>query len=900
LESDTIEGIEETLTKIAYASKEGAGIGLLIDPLRSKESFVGSFNGNAGGVVRFADMVQGKMRFYKQGSRSGSCALYLSVWHRDIIDFLELTSPVGDEQLRTRDLFTAVVINDLFMRKLEANEDWHTFCPNEIVKAGLRPLYELYGDEFEAEYAKAVELGLGKPISGKRIFDSIIKSQVESGKPYVMYKDNANKRNMQDNIGVIKMSNLCMTGDQRVVTDKGYLTVKELHEKGGELNLFNGETLVKSSEIKLRGVSEDVYKITLDNGLEHKVTSYHGIPVIDDKNRLVKVECKDLKIGDKVAIQTKKGLFGTRNLVKEAYLLGQYQSDGTQYKSSIAFELWENDFDLVDVIEDYVHDLYDKYGYTPRYSNKGGYFVDGHETAGGVKKKRLTTTFFKEFGFTKGGVPNWIWESDEDTHWSYIKGLLEADGTVHLSQSKGQPIQLSYVDVNKDFLKELQLLFNNLGLQSKIYDLHKASERLLPDGKGGKKLYNCKDSYRLVVGGKNSVLEIERNTGFLSRKKIILEDKKYRDNTKKTSKVVSVEYVGKEDVYCPTVYNDEHIFIAQGMKTFNCAEIYEANRPKYSAQCTLASINLSEHNNLDTIAKSTKVLVKALNQVIDKNKWSDDWSEAAGLDQRAIAIGVAGMADFFAKKKISYESDSAKVWNADIFETMYKSALTESMSIAEAKGKTYPAWEGSRYAKGETYIEGWSPKPNGEPIPMYNSLLLALMPTASSAILLGSFESFEPVTANLFTRRVGQGEFLIVNKYLVNELLELDMWNDNMINKIIGNKGSVQNIVEIPEDIRYRYKDVWEISQKTLLDLSIVRNKYVDQSQSLNVYHADAKYSKIASALMYAWKGGLKTGVYYTRTKSKLDANSKLASMNTEALPEKPKDSPFECFGCSA
>jgi ribonucleoside-diphosphate reductase alpha subunit len=539
LESDTIEGIEETLTKIAYASKEGAGIGLLIDPLRSKESFVGSFNGNAGGVVRFADMVQGKMRFYKQGSRSGSCALYLSVWHRDIIDFLELTSPVGDEQLRTRDLFTAVVINDLFMRKLEANEDWHTFCPNEIIKAGLRPLYELYGDEFEAEYAKAVELGLGKPISAKRIFDSIIKSQVESGKPYVMYKDNANKRNMQDNIGVIKMSNLC-------------------------------------------------------------------------------------------------------------------------------------------------------------------------------------------------------------------------------------------------------------------------------------------------------------------------------------------------------------------------AEIYEANRPKYSAQCTLASINLSEHNNLDTIAKSTKVLVKALNQVIDKNKWSDDWSEAAGLDQRAIAIGVAGMADFFAKKKISYESDSAKVWNADIFETMYKSALTESMSIAEAKGKTYPAWEGSRYAKGETYIEGWSPKPTGEPIPMYNSLLLALMPTASSAILLGSFESFEPVTANLFTRRVGQGEFLIVNKYLVNELLELDMWNDNMINKIIGNKGSVQNIVEIPEDIRYRYKDVWEISQKTLLDLSIVRNKYVDQSQSLNVYHADAKYSKIASALMYAWKGGLKTGVYYTRTKSKLDANSKLASMNTEVLPEKPKDSPFECFGCSA
>ena len=170
----------------------------------------------------------------------------------------------------------------------------------------------------------------------------------------------------------------------------------------------------------------------------------------------------------------------------------------------------------------------------------------------------------------------------------------------------------------------------------------------------------------------------------------------------------------------------------------------------------------------------------------------------------------------------------------------------------------------------------------------------------NSAILLGSFESFEPVTANLFTRRVGQGEFLVVNKYLVRELIELGLWDSEMIDKVISNKGSIQNIMEIPEDIRYRYKDVWEIPQRVLLDLAIIRNKYVDQSQSLNVYHADAKYSKIASALMYAWKGGLKTGVYYTRSKSKLDTNTKLATSKVNELPEKPKDSQFECFGCSA
>ena len=539
LEEDSFEGIENTLTKISSASKEGSGIGLLIDPLRSKESIVESFQGNAGGVIRLADMVQSKMRFYKQGSRSGSCALYLSLWHKDIFDFLELTLPIGDEQLRTRDLFTAVVINDLFMKKLERGEDWYIFCPNDLKKAGLKPLYDLWGDEFDAEYEKAVEMGLGKKTNPKEIFDSIVKSQVESGRPYVMFKDNANKRNMQRNIGAIKQSNLCI-------------------------------------------------------------------------------------------------------------------------------------------------------------------------------------------------------------------------------------------------------------------------------------------------------------------------------------------------------------------------EIMEASKPRYTPQCTLASINLAEHDNLETIAKTTRVMVRALNRVIDVNKWSDDWSKKAGVDQRALAIGVAGMADFFAKKKISFESEEAKKWNNDILETMYKSAVIESMTLAEEKGENYSAWKGSPYSKGETYIEGWSPKPQGEPIPMYNSLLLGLMPTASSAILLGVFESFEPIGSNLFTRRVGQGEFLIVNKYLVTELIENELWDSEMIDKVIKNKGSIQNIIEIPEDIRFRYKEVWEIPQRALLDLAIIRNKYVDQSQSLNVYHSDAKYGKIASALMYAWKGGLKTGVYYTRTKSKLETNTKLATNQITILDKKPKDSQFECFGCSA
>jgi ribonucleotide reductase alpha subunit len=186
----------------------------------------------------------------------------------------------------------------------------------------------------------------------------------------------------------------------------------------------------------------------------------------------------------------------------------------------------------------------------------------------------------------------------------------------------------------------------------------------------------------------------------------------------------------KLPVYDLTIEGNNNFF-ANDILVHNCIEIFQASKPRYTPQCTLASINLSAHKTLKTISKSTKVLVKALNKVIDKNKWSDEWSQSAGLDQRALAIGMAGLADFFAINKISFESEEAKQWNKDITETMYKSFVEESMRLAKECGYNYPAWEGSPYSKGETYIEGWSPLPEGEPIPMLNSLGLGLMPTAS-------------------------------------------------------------------------------------------------------------------------------------------------------------------------
>ena len=288
LEDDSFDGIENTLTKIASASKEGSGIGLLIDPLRSKESIVESFQGNAGGVVRLADMVQSKMRFYKQGSRSGSCALYLSLWHRDIMDFLELTLPIGSAELRTKDLFTSIVVNDLFMEKLEKGEDWYLFCPNDIKKAGLKPLYNLHGEKFNAEYQKAVDMGLGKKVNPKDIFDAIVKSQVESGRPYVMFKDNANKRNMQDNIGPIKQSNLCcLDGETLITITNQNGGIEKITMKNVVDRFNNGETLFVLSQdntfrpilgaIKTKENAEVIEVVDDEKGIKIVCTPDHRI-----------------------------------------------------------------------------------------------------------------------------------------------------------------------------------------------------------------------------------------------------------------------------------------------------------------------------------------------------------------------------------------------------------------------------------------------------------------------------------------------------------------------------------------------------------------------------------------------------------------------------------------------
>ena len=591
--SDSRDGLLATLNDISTYSSDAAGIGLCMSNIRSKESRITSSGGYAGGLLKYLKIVNESLRYFnQQGRRPGSAAIYIEPWHKDIIDLLEIKKNTGAEELRARDLFTSLWLPDNFMRAVESNGDWYLFCPNDILKAGLKPLQECYGAEYEENYNKAVLMGLGKKVSAQTIWSKIVESQIETGVPYLCSKDNANNKTNHQNIGVIKQSNLC----------------------------------------------NEIYQYTDENT---------------------------------TAICTLSSM------------------------------------------------------------------------------------------------------------------------------------------VLKNFIKEGSF------------------------------------DYKLLI-----------------------------DETRK--------------------------------------------------------------------------VVRALNNVIDKNNYSTEKGKRGGLEQRAIAIGTQGLADVFYLMDYIFTSEEAKKLNKNIFEAIYYAAILESNDLCK-KGirKPYDFFEGSPMSKGifqfdmwgldesETFLDWATLKEDVKKYGVCNSLFTAQMPVASSAKITGSFEMTEPAHSALFNRRVVGGEIMIVNKYLISDFEKIGIWSEELKNEIIYNEGSVQNInfnnyldtedrhynkkVKRIEHLIAKYKTIWEISQRELIDMAADRAPFIDQSQSMNIYMANPTLSKITSSHFHSWRKGLKTLCYYVRTKAISTGAKHLAmdiskvqkpkvsvpeepkidysSMN---LPPKPENSEFECFGCSS
>jgi len=854
---DSLEGLISHSEELRWMSVMGGGVG-------GHWSNVRSVSDKAPGPIPFIKTIDSDVEAYRQGkTRKGSYAAYMDVSHPDIIEFLNIRVPTGgDTNRKCFNLNNAVNLTDAFMTAVVENKEWNLIDP----------------------HTKQIK----ETVQARELWQRILEVRFRTGEPYFFFSDTANKhlpQPLKDKGLKIHGSNLCIAGSDRVVTNKGYLTAKELYDLGEELEVFDGTASQKATAMQLIEKDVATYKITLKNGLEHTVTGYHKI-----KTEKGDIACDDLKIGDRVFIQSNKGLFGTINMEDEAFLLGQYHADGTQYQDIIMLDLWEDDFDLVLEIEERFARVHKKYGCdTYEVKNQHGTVCTrGREPAvftnctvnqSTVAKKRLASkTLKKALDFTKATIPYWIWESDEATQWQYVRGLFYADGTVSVGGGKGEPIYLSITNVNLPFIKELQILLRNLGMPFSLHISAEEGMKLMPDGRGGYKEYACKTAYRLVCGSKNACLVFEEKTNFLTRRGVNIENKVWRDNSRKVSEVISIEYAGHQDVYCLTVDSKENHFVSNGFITHNCNEIFLATDKDRSAVCCLSSLNVEyfdEWKNTSIVEDCITYLDNVLQYFID-NAPQPQMKRAvySAIQERSLGLGAMGFHSYLQRKNIAFESPIAKGVNKKIFSLIKERAVKQTELLAKERGE---------YLDGVGYGRR-------------NSHLLAIAPNANSAIILDTSPSIEPWKSNAFTHRTRAGAFLSKNKYLDKILLDKNMPKeeyDAIWQSIILNQGSVQHLECLTDYQKAVFKTAFELDQMWLIEHGADRQEFICQGQSLNLFFpAGSDKAYVNAVHLMAWKKGLK-GLYYLRTSTGVVAEKVSTKIERKALKDYD-----ECIAC--
>lgn len=517
-------------------------------------------------------------------------------------------------------------------------------------------------------------------------------------------------------------------------------------------------------------------------------------------------------------------------------------------------DIWEHDFDLIEIVQDKFNKIFDKYDVNSHYNGCGGRkyekakFTNCDTGFSKHKKKRLASRALKRvLNFEKGYIPEWIWSGNEKTQWEYIKGLYYADGTINITKGKGQPCYLSLCSIDKEFLEELQILLANLGINTAIGVLREEGFTSLPDGHGGKKEYLCKKAYRLTTGNKNDVIEFEKNTGFLTRKGKHIEIKNYRDNTKKFHKIKSIEYIGKEDVYCCKVDSKEHLWICNGFITHNCSEIWLPSSETESFVCDLSSMNIlyyDDWKNTNAVELLVYFLDAVMTEFIEKAKKIKFMERAVRFAERhrALGIGWLGWHSYLQSKMIPFESMEAKYKNTEIAKNIKQEAYSASQKMAEEYGEP-------------------------EILKNYNrrhTTLLAIAPTKSSAFILGQVsEGIEPHRTNYYIKDLQKGKFTIKNVHLQKLLKDKNLDTDEIWDDILKHGGSVQHLDCLTENEKDVFKTFGEISQKEIIIQAAARQKYIDQGQSLNLMiHPSISTKDINNLIIDAWKLGCKA-LYY-------------------------------------
>ncbi len=920
---DSVQGIYKNISDCSQISKWAGGIGIHISDIRSKGTNIRKTNGTAGGIIPMLRVYNDvSVHINQSGKRNGSFAMYLEPHHPDVMDFLDIRKNHGNESDRARDLFTAIWISDLFMEKVDSDSDWSLFDPDECPN-----LTNVYGQEYKDLYAKYEQQGKAKKvIKARTIWAAITTAQIETGTPYISFKDAANIKSNQKGYGTIKSSNLCVAPDTLILTDKGHIKIKDIHKQ--KVNVWNGKEF-SNVEIMKTGENQNMMKVSFSDGMEVKCTPYHKFyiqeknikkseikdDIINHKNVKV-VEAEDLEVGMKI-IRCKYPIINNKKELEHAYTNGFFSGDDGTYGSRheeerpCSYRTLKNktyckrhiNYQTNDEINTTCQSIsYLKQPIVFLYHEKIKLlkYLD-YTSCEEEKNKRLSVKltvhledkFFIPMDYSIKSKMEWL------------SGYADADGCI-----AGKSLQI--VSIKKDFLINIKLMLQTCGINSKISLTHLKRQALLPNGKGGKKLFNTKETWRILI----AEYELQQliKLGFSPKRLIIKESKMTKSQLRFITIKEVIELEDKSDTYCFTE-KKRNAGVFNGILQSNCNEILEYSDQYEYACCCLASICLPKFiedgkYNFDKLINACKVIVNNLNKVIDDNYYPVPETKKSNLLHRPLGIGVQGLSDVFSILKMAFDSPEAKQLNIDIFKTIYYGCAIASNELAKINGPYITFSKENALKHKDTFIEFfgnevgmqklnntkdspisqglfqfdlWNVKPSDKydwetlrssikEFGVRNSLFTALMPTASTSQIMSNNEAFEPVTSNIYVRRTIAGDFVVINKHLINDLTKLGLWDVKLKDLIIANQGSVQNIDVIPKNIQLLYKTVWEIKQKVIIDMAADRAPYICQTQSMNLFFNEPTNQLLTSALFYAWKKGLKTGSYYIRSKPNITA----------------------------
>jgi ribonucleoside-diphosphate reductase alpha chain len=845
------------------------------------------------------------------GKRKGSGCAYLESWHNDIFEFLELRKNTGDDRRRTHDMNTANWIPDLFMKRMEARGSWTLFRANEVPD-----LHDAFGQKFEELYLNYEKLSEEGKVHGHKIdaldlWKKMLSMIFETGHPWITFKDPCNVRSPQDHVGVVHSSNLCcIAADQRVVTSEGLVTVGHLYERARKLELVGGggntpltseavNTVysrsgpVEAGPMLLPRPDAPIVRIWTKEGYTHKVTPDHKVWVVDQGW----VEAQNLKRGDQIEIQQAEGLWGPVDAIDKALVCGLIAGDGTFLNQrgeskSACIDVWGNGFSLIDEVEQSVYRILNEAGeYAATTSSLSPKF-SGDEYKLRLCSAPLARVLCAE-GFTaetKLKVPQFVWTGTRETAAAYLRGLYAADATV---ESSGEVTTCALASVSRDFLGEIQIILANFGVKSSLTRMRAGGLADMPDGRGGTKSYYQSELWRLHVTSIRGCRVIENLTGigrlrgnarFLSN----LEKPGYVQKMHSTFE--ALEALPNEDAYCLQVFTEEHSWTVNGLVTKN-TEITLNTSKEETAVCNLGSVVLETHLKADgsldhkKLRETIRMAVRALDNVIDINFYPTEAAQRSNMRHRPIGMGMMGLANTLYMKGVAFASIEAVEFNDEAMEAIAYYAYEASSDLAAERG-TYSSYKGSKWDRGllpqdtvdllekerglpiqvpRTSRMDWAPvRAKIAEQGMRNSNVLAIAPTATISNITNTSPCIEPTYKNLFVKSNLSGEFIVLNPFLVKDLKARGLWDQDMMDNLKYFDGELADIDRIPADLKQKYLTAFDIDPKWVVDAAARRQKWIDQSQSVNLWIKTPDLKTLSHMYRHAWHAGLKT-TYYLR-----------------------------------